>query len=94
MRKLLLLFSFLLCSAAPSTAQDLRPSAYVGQQKKVTVRSGKVMGSTGGVTAIAQQEITPTASATTYIYIDLSGTPAVATSTSGFPAASSLASWC
>lgn len=78
----------LLLFATQAMAQDLRPSAYVGQQKKVTVRGGKIQGSTGGVTTLATQDITPTVNATTYIYVDLSSTPTVSTSTSGFPASS------
>src|SRR5256885_195737 len=79
------LFLLLLLCAASAFAQDLRPSAYLGLPGKITVRGGKILGASGGVTTIAEQTITPANSATTYVYIDLSGTPAVATSTSAFP---------
>lgn len=76
----------LLMLAIPCFGQDLRPSAYVGNRNSITVRGGKIMGSTGGVVTLPQQDITPAANATTYVYVDLSSVPVVATSTSGFPA--------
>src|SRR2546429_2298379 len=79
------LLFILLLLAIPCAAQDLRPSAYVGKPGVVTVRAGKVQGSSGGVTSLASQDITPTAGATTYIYVNLSSTPVIATNTSGFP---------
>src|SRR6266576_2014078 len=82
------LFLLLLLCASSVLAQDLRPSAYLGLPGKITVRGGKILGTAGGVTTIAEQTLTPANSATTYVYIDLSGTPAVATSTSAFPASS------
>src|SRR5262249_23460024 len=84
MRRLLLLLLFV----SPLYAQDLRPSAYYNAAPKniVTVRGGKVQGSAGVVT-LAGQDITPTANATTYVYVDLnSSSPAVTTNTTGFPA--------
>src|SRR6266576_2165892 len=82
------LFLLLLLCASSVLAQDLRPSAYLGLPGKITVRGGKILGTAGGVTTIAEQTLTPANSATTYVYIDLSGTPAVATSTSAFPRSS------
>src|SRR5947209_3153292 len=82
LKRLLLIF---LLFAIPCAAQDLRPSAYVGKPGVVTVRAGKVQGSSGGVTSLASQDITPTAGATTYIYVNLSSTPVITTNTSGFP---------
>src|SRR2546430_16996359 len=82
LKRLLPIFLLL---AIPCASQDLRPSAYVGKPGVVTVRAGKVQGSSGGVTSLASQDITPTAGATTYIYVNLSSTPVIATNTSGFP---------
>src|SRR6266851_460985 len=82
----LAILALLLAAGINLPAQDLRPSAYIGKPKTVTVRGSKIQGSTGGVTTLAQQDITPTVNATTYIYVDLSSAPVIGTSTSGFPA--------
>src|SRR5256885_735129 len=77
------LFLLLLLCASSAAAQDLRPSAYLGLPGKITVRGGKILGTSGGVTAIAEQTLTPANSATTYVYIDLSGTTALQTHGAG-----------
>lgn len=84
----LLKLLFLLVLAVPCMAQDLRPSAYIGRNGIITVRGGKVLGSSGGVTNISGVDIQLSPSSTTYIYLDLSGTPVVASNTTGFPAGS------
>jgi hypothetical protein len=62
--------------------------AYLGREDRVTVNGGRVLGSMGGVIVIPQQDIRPALNSTTYIYLDLSSTPVLATNTSGFPAGS------
>ena len=82
-------FFLLLLLVIPVLAQqDLRPSAYLGQQGKVTVRGGTILGSVGGLTTLPQIDITPAPSSTTYIFLDLSGIPTISSSTGGFPATS------
>jgi hypothetical protein len=62
--------------------------AYMGREGRITVNGGRVLGSIGGVIVIPQQDIRPALNSTTYIFLDLSTTPALATSTDGFPASS------
>ena len=50
------------------------------------MRGAKVQGSSGGVVNFATVDVNPANNATTYIFLDLTGTPVVASNTTGFPA--------
>jgi hypothetical protein len=63
-------------------------TAYLGREDRVTVNGGRVLGGSGGVVTIPQTDIRPALNSTTYIYLDLTASPVLATSTSGFPASS------
>jgi len=78
----------MLLLAVPAFAQDIRPSAYIGQAGKITVRSSKVLAGIGGVVTIPQTDITPALGSVTYIYLDLTASPVIATNNTSFPASS------